>query len=179
MGKVAQIHTATGPEPDPLAVSQQLQEVARTLDQEVEFGEPQDPEDPTSTTLAGGAVANHNGTIANIAGSWVEVSLTQTGLTSVICYHNLYLNDPEYAVPVSGEPNCRWLVFGVMHDGTGADATTGGSRLGVDVAFVGDAVNPNNITLRFNVRREGRAITVGDSNPVKVTLFFTRATRGE
>ena len=178
MGAVRKVLSAGAKEADVLVVAEQVDELLRVVDQEIEFGEPQDPTDPTATGLAGamGAAGAHNGTLANIAGSFVETALTVTGLTTVTCSHNLYLEYPEYTVPVSGQPNCRWLMFGVMHDGTGQDAT---SRLAVDVAFMGDTVNTDDIQLRFNLQLFGTAITVGSSNPVLVTLFFTRATRGE
>jgi len=181
LAKVDRVSTAGGREPDLLALSQQVDAVVRVVDDKIEFGEPQDPSDPTSTTLAGDGfetptAGHHNGTISNISGSWVEVALEQTGMTTVPCHHNLYRDNPQYAVPVTGQPNCRWLVFGVQHDGTGSDANT---RIGVDVSFAGDNVDANDISLRFNVRVEGQRPTIGESNPVLVTLFFTKATRGE
>ncbi len=181
MGAVRRVLSAGSKEANILAVAEQVDELLRVVDQEIEFGEPQDPKDATDAggrVLAGTvAVADaHNGTLGNVAGSWVETALTVSGLTTVTCSHNLYLDYPEYTVPISGEPNCRWLVFGVMHDGTGQDAT---SRIAVDVAFMGDTVNTDDIQLRFNLQLFGTAITVGSSNPVLVTLFFTRATRGE
>jgi hypothetical protein len=148
------------------------------VDGDIEFGEPQDPADPASTTLAGdmGAAGMHNGLLSNIAGSWVEVALENTGLTTVTCTHNLYDEDSPYVVPVAGQPNRRWLVFGIQHDGTASD---GGTRIGVDVAFMGDTVAVHEIDLRFNLRVDGLRPTIQEANPVLVTLFFTKATRGE
>ncbi len=181
MGRVIPIHTAGELNPDSSAVPEQLDELSRVLNEEVEFGDPQNPNDPTSTTLAGDfSAGDHNGTLQNIAGSWVEIALEVTGLTIATCTHNLYTRNDQATVPVSGQPNCRWLVFGIMHDGTAADVGIVSSRYGVDVAFMGgDTVNVNDIQLRFNLRLSGEAITVGSSNPVRVTLFFTKATRGE
>ena len=181
MGQIRRVHTATGGEPNLIAVAEQVDELLQVLDDKVEFGEPQNPKDATDTPsrILAGTVAvedAHNGTTSNIAGSWIESALTVSGLTTVTCTHNLYLDSPQYTVPVTGEPNCRWLPFGVMHDGTGKDAT---SRMAVDVAFMGDTVSANAIALRFNLQLFGTAITIGSSNPVLVTLFFTRATRGE
>ena len=110
-----------GREPTSEQLAAQLDHVVQVLNQEIEFGDPADPNDPTSATIKAGATATtgaHNGTLANISGSWVEISLTATGNTDATCYHNLYLSSPQYAVPVTGEPNCRWQVHGIMHDGT-------------------------------------------------------------
>lgn len=181
MGQVPRVATSGGLEPDTLAISKQLDEVVQVVDSQVEFGEPQDPSDPASTTLAGvgfetPAAGAHNGTISNIHGSWVEVALTSTGITDYPCHHNLYIHNPQYVVPVTGQPNCRWLVFGVMHDGTNLDGT---STLSVDVSFVGGTVDKNDTMLRFNVTAGGTALTIDGTHPVLVTLFFTQATRGE
>jgi hypothetical protein len=166
-------------EPNPVAIGEQVDALLRVVDDGIEFGDPADPSDPGSVVRAGltADATSHNGTTANISGSWVEIALTNTGLTTAECFHNLYQHNLAYTVPVTGEPNCRWLVFGVMHDGTGkTDLTT---RIAVDVAFVGDTVNANSIELRFNLRVEGNIPTIGASNPVLVSLFFTRASRGE
>ena len=184
MGRLIRIPATGGREPDLNALGQQLDSVVQTVDGRIGFGEPQDPNDPTSTTLAGAgfgtpAAGHHNGTVANIEGSWVEIALTTLGMTKATCYHNLYLDNPQYAVPVTGQPNCRWLPFGVQHDGTGKDSGLASSRVGVDVCFLGDTVAANSIQLRFNVRSEGDEVTVDSDHPVLVTLFFTRATRGE
>lgn len=159
---------------------QQITEIMRVVDDQVEFGEPQDPNDPTSTTLAGvmGAAGAHNGTHSNISGSWVEISLTAAVPTIIDkdCVHNLYLHDPDYTVPNTAEPNCRWLVFGIMHDGTGGDGT---SYWNLDVFFEGGTVAANELPLRFRLENAGgQAYTIGAANPVIVTLFFTRATQG-
>ncbi len=179
MGRIQRTSSAGGLEPNLVAVGEQVDAVLRVVDDNIEFGEPQDPNDPTSTTLAGtmGAAGHHNGTLSNIAGSWVEIALPNTGLSDLTCTHNLYLDTPAYVLPVTGQPNCRWLHFGTQHDGTGSDATT---RIGVDVTWMGgDTLSVNAIELRFNLRVEGLRPTIGAGNPVLVTLFFTKATRGE
>ncbi len=164
----------------------QQQRIVDEFNGRVSFGDPQNPKDPTSQTILAGDYSsaredNRNGFIANMEGAWVEVSLTAT-ITDKTCTHNLYLGEPTYtsgttqAVPVSGEPNCRWMIMGIMHDGTNKDGTT---TAGVDVVFMGGTVSVNAISLRFIVRSGGTALTVGSSNPVQVSLFFIRATRGE
>ena len=179
MGKVLHIRTAGGREPDSLALAQQVDELVRVVDGNIEFGEPQNPLDISDAGLAGDfALADaHQGTPLNIAGSWVEIALEVVGLTTATCTHNLYLQDNAYVLPVTSQPNCRWLQFGVMHDGTPSQPAS--SRLGVDVFYFGDAVTTNSIDLRFNLRVMGIRPTIGSSNPVLVTLFFTKATRGE
>ena len=181
MGRVARVSHAGGLEPDPVAVSEQVDNLLREVDGNMEFGEPSNPNDPTSTTLAGaaGQDASHNGTPGTIAGSWVEVELESMGMSKITCTHNLYLDDPSYTVPVSSQPNCRWLVFGVIHPGTLKDTTVPSSRVVVDVCFLGDTVAANSIQLRFNVTMMGDDITIAPgANAVLVTLFFTKATRG-
>jgi len=181
MAKVSRVSLSGGSQPDLIALSQQVNEILRVLDDRVEFGEPQDPSNPTSTTLAGdfSAAGGHNGTPSNILGSWVEVTLESTGTSKIACYHNLFLDSstsPQYTVPVSGEPNCRWLFFGCGHDGTGGDATSG---LIVCPTFVlGDTVAPDYIELRFSVSTVGTALTVDATHPVLACLFFTQASRG-
>jgi GNAT superfamily N-acetyltransferase len=49
----------------------------------------------------------------------------------------------------------------------------------LDVGFLGDAVTVNSIKLRFNLVLGGTSLTVNPTHPIQVTLFFTRATRGE
>lgn len=177
--QVRRVLTAGSDNPNLVAVAEQVDELLQIVDDKIEFGEPQNPHDPTDTSqLAGamGAENAHNGTVSNIAGSWVEISLTATGLTTETCVHNLYLQDPDYVVPVTGEPNCRWLPFGLMHDGQGQDATSG---LSLDITFLGDTVAANSIQLRVNLSTIGTAVTVDGDHPALITLFFTRATRGE
>lgn len=178
MGQVRRVLSAGSVSPNFFAVAEQVDEILRVVDDKIEFGEPQDPSDPTATGLAGamGAAGAHNGTLSNIAGSWVEISLTATGLTTQTCIHNLYSDLSQYTVPVTGEPNCRWLLFGLMHDGQGQDGTSG---LDLDIAFLGDTVAANSIQLRVDLSTVGTAVTVDGTHPALITLFFTRATRGE
>jgi len=185
MGQVARVGGGIGdPESEMRALRQQINEILLVLDDHVEFGEPGNALDPEYTSpakLAGdmSVAGAHNGTVSNINGSWVEIALETYGLTEVTCTHNLYLNTPEYVVPVTGQPNCRWLFFGAMHDGTGADPVITTTRIGVDIAFLGGTVTANSIDLRMNLRIEGSTLTVDETHPVLVTLFFTKATRGE
>lgn len=151
---------------DPQSVVEHLYRVQREVDGKVEFGSPQDPADPTSTTRALGVA--HNGTLQNMAGSWFEAVLTATGRTVVTCVHNLNVATTQPATA----PNVRWLHFGVSHNGTGAVAPT----VDVDVAYLGGARTADAIDLTFNLV-VGGALTVNAANPVVVTLFFTRAVR--
>jgi hypothetical protein len=103
--------------------------------------------------------------------------VTAVGRSTITCTHNLYLAHPQYAVPVSGQPNVRWQVFGWMHDGTGADATT---ELMLNVWFGGGTVSANAIALEVSVDVHAAAApTIDADHPVLISLFFTRATRGE
>jgi hypothetical protein len=177
MGQVARVTTGSGNVESRLdAVRQQMNELLLVVDDFIEFGEPQNPNDPTSTTLAGatGVDASHNGTISNVNGSWVEVLLTATGIADTTFTHNLFL-DPNYTVPVTGEPNCRWIHFAVMHDGTNKDGT---SDITFSLKFMGGTVTGSSIQLRTNLATVGTAVTIDGNHPVKICLFFTKATRG-
>jgi hypothetical protein len=161
------------------AAAEQLKDIILVIDSKLQFGDPQDPYDPSSATLAGdtAAAGHHNGTSANIDGSWVEAKAEATGASVVTFTHNLNIDNPQYAVPVTGEPNVRWLVFGWTHDGDGVDGTSGAT---VNVGFInGDTVVANSIDLRVSVATVGTAITINATHPLILTLFFTRATRGQ
>lgn len=105
---------------NPQSIVDQLGEAVYVLDDKLEFGDPLDPNNPQSTTLAGGTGAGaHNGSPGNVWGSRVELEVGGAGAelnTPITCHHNLYLNEPEYAVPVAGVPNVRWFVAGWQHD---------------------------------------------------------------
>ncbi len=171
-----------GTGPRELQQQAQIDRIIAFANGDIEIGDPQDPFNTTSAAILAGATNTtgaHNGTIVNLAGSWVEISLTSTGITNATCYHNLYPDSADtsvWTVPVTGEPNCRWAIKGKMHDGTSDDGT---SFYDVDVMFIGGTVAVNAIDLRFNLILGGTSITVGGDNPVLVTLWFTRATRGE
>jgi hypothetical protein len=163
------------------ALRQQMNEVLLVLDDFIEFGEPGNPADPgfvSPALLAGdmSAAGMHNGTISNVNGSWVEILLIQVGTSVVTCTHNLFL-DPQYIVPVAGEPNCRWIPFGSIHDGQGGDATSG---LSITPGFItGNTVTATAIDLSISVITDGTALTIDQDHPLLVTLFFIKATRGE
>jgi hypothetical protein len=151
--------------PDPTkpeSLVKYLAEVQRVVDSLIEFGNPQNPFDDQSSTLADGAT--HNGSLQNIHGSWVEVEV-DTANSSVTCTHNL--NVP---IAVAGEPNVRWLVFGFEHDGNTADAA---STLSVNFE-TGDTITTDAIDLYFHVG--GTRVVDGD-HKLKATLFFVPAVR--
>ena len=152
----------------PKSIVEQLSRLLRVVDGDLGFGSPQDPTDPTSTTLANGA--SHNGTLENVKGSWVEVDVTAAD-TLVNCVHNLGV--PVTVVSATNQPNVRWMVFGFQHSGTGANAA---STLSCNYE-TGDAasITENSFPLRFYV---GGGRTVGaDPDDLRVTLFFTPAVR--
>lgn len=144
----------------PQSIVEHLGRVQRVLDGEVEFGNPQDPTDPQSTTRANGVA--HNGTVLNVRGSWFEAAVTALN-TNVTCTHNLGL-----PIVSASSPNVRWLVFGWQHDGTGA-----GAGSSVSAVYVGGAVTTNSIVLRFFAA--GRTVDV--IHPLTVSLFFVPAVR--
>lgn len=151
---------------DPLSIVEHLGRVQRVVDGKVEFGSPQDPNDPTGTTRALGVA--HNGTLLNIEGSWFDAVLTATGRTVLTCVHNLNVATTQPATA----PNVRWLVFGVLHNGTGAVLPT----VDVGVSYLGGARTADAIDLTFNLV-VGGVLTVNAGNPVVASLFFVRAIR--
>ena len=163
-------------EPTMESIQSQIDQLTTVINGKIDFGDPLNPFDPTSTALAG---TTHNGTHGNISGSWVEVVLTGLPNNSKKCTHNLYLNDPDYIQPVAGQPNCRWLVMGVQHDGFGL---VGAANANVDVSFVNyttGLANVNDITLNFRVDAVFISLPVSATHPIRVSLFFTKATLGE
>lgn len=167
----------TPPEEFPDAAAEQINNIINVVETGIEFGDPQNPFDPSSASLAGATGAgHHNGTTANISGSWVEVEITSAGIADVTFTHNLNIGDAQYTVPVAGEPNVRWLFANWMHDGTNQDGTT---DLVGNVTFQGGTVAVNAIDLRVNTTAVGTALTIDGDHPVRLCLFFTRATRGQ
>lgn len=148
---------------DPKSVSEHASRVQRVVDGQIEFGSPQNPNDPQSTTVADGVT--HNGILQNMLGAWVEILVdTAPGLAAnITCTHNL-------GVPIvnASTPNVRWLVFGWQHNAAGTGATST-----VSVVYEGGTVAENSIVLRFYAN----ARTVNDANPLKCTLFFVPAVR--
>lgn len=151
---------------DAPSVVEHLYRVQRVVDRFVEFGSPQDPTDPTSTTRALGVA--HNGTLQNMDGSWFEAVLEAAGRTIVTCVHNLNVATTQPATA----PNVRWIPFGVMHNGTGNVLAT----VDVEIAYLGGARTADQIELVMNLV-VGGVLTVNAANPVVVSLFFVRAIR--
>lgn len=165
MSRVPQ--TVVNPE-DPRSIVEHLYRVQRVVDGRLEFGSPQNPNDPASVTLANGVA--HNGTLQNLLGSWVEVDVTAAD-TLVNCVHNLGV--PVTVVAATNQPNVRWLVFGFQHSGNGANAA---STLSCNFEL-GDAasITENSFPLRFYV---GGGRTVGaDPDDLRVSIFFVPAVR--
>ena len=152
----------------PEEIAEHLLRVHREVDGKIEFGSPQDPTNPTSTTRANGVA--HNGLLQNIDGAFFEAVLTATGRSAVTAIHNLNVGTQNPA----GTPNVRWLVFGVMHDGTAADATT---TYTLNAWYQGGAITADQLAMAMNLVIGGTAPTINGTHPVVVTLFFTKAVR--
>jgi hypothetical protein len=151
---------------DAQALVERVNELLREFNGRVSFGHPQDPNGDTSTTLAGGTgTGAHNGTLANIEGSYVELKVTALD-TNVSCLHRLNLQ-----IPSASQPNVRWLVCGWQHNGTGV---TDGTAT-VSASYEDGTVTADDCPLRFYAAG-GR--TVDGDNPLGVTLFFWPAVRG-
>lgn len=149
---------------DPKSIEQRFREMAAAI-HHIGFGNPQDPNDIDSTTLAGSSATAHPGSLENIEGTWVEHTIGTSDANTVrVFHHNLDL-------PVlNSQPNVRGILMGFSHDGNTADAAST-----VSVGFTeGDTVAANSIELRVFV---GGTRVVDDTHPLTVSLFFIPATR--
>ena len=154
---------------DPQSIVDHLQRVSRVVDGRLEFGSPQDPNDPASTTAANGVA--HNGTVLNISGSWVEVTVDTADLAGGNpCVHNLGV--PVTVVGAVNQPNVRVLSFLFQHNGTGVNAASTLS-FNYDTRDAGN-ITTNSFPLRFYV---GGGRTVNAGNPLRASLFFVPAVR--
>jgi hypothetical protein len=162
----------TLPDPkNPESMVEYLARLERIVDGGIEFGTPQDPNNPTSTVRAlGTGTGAHNGTLVNLSGAWYEAVLTATGRSAVTVTHNLNAHTSNPTTTA----NVRWLVFGIMHDGTAADATT---TYAVDCWYQGGTRTADAIALAFNLVVGGTAPTINGSHPVVVTLWLQTAVR--
>lgn len=152
---------------NPFPLAEFLSRLQRIVDGDLGFGSPQDPRDPTSTTLADGV--SHNGTLENIQGAWVEMSITAAD-TLTLFPHNLAV--PLTIVAAVNQPNVRWGVLGIKHNGTGVNAA---STLSLDYDTRDAAsITPDSFPLRLYV---GGGRTVNGGNPVLATIFFLPAVR--
>lgn len=176
------------------SLQSQLDQLTSTVNGQLGFGDPVHPTSPAipfgdvpagNIPLVGFEDLAHNGTLDNIQGSWVEVQIEGPSYPSLttsthICYHNLYANDPDYVVPVANQPNCRWLVAGAMHDGFGANPLAAFHVRVAYVAYTTGLVTPTSISLQFGMTWQGPGpFPVDVFHPIRVTLFFIKATRGE
>lgn len=136
----------------------------------IEIGSPQPFDDPGSTTLAGAAATSHNGTIIDIAGSWVEISIEGVNRQTFTAFHNLFLDTPEYAVNSTAGPNVRWQVMGWIHDSTASSPL-----LSLNVWYEGGTVAVNSLPMVANIGVYGGSITIDGDHPMKLSMFFTKA----
>ncbi len=162
-------------------VDEQLNEIINVVDDRIEFGDPQHPQEPENNLkVAAFAILGlqgeflHNGTRSNIYGSWGEWPIPILGPTEINFTHNLYLDTPEYVLPVTGRPNVRFLHFGTFHNGAGSGPST---LLQVDIHWLGGTVTANSIRLFIHARLQAGLLTVNSANRILITLFFTQATR--
>lgn len=158
----------TLPDPsDPKSIVEYLSRVQRIVDGGIEVGNPNDPRDPSSTTLANGTA--HNGTLVNLLGAWFEIAV-EAADTRFDCVHNL--NVQVIQVAAANQPNVRWPFVCFKHDGTGINAA---STLSVNYD-TRDAANitADSFPLRLYV---GGGRTVSAAHPVTITVFLTPAVR--
>lgn len=155
---------------NPLAIAEHLSRVQTIVDGKLEFGSPQDPRDPASTTVADGAA--HNGTLQNLDGAWYSALITATGRTDLTCIHNLF--DATLFTPTAGLIPVRWLVWGWSHNGVGGGVAT---ELDLAVWYMGGNITATSIVLAASVNVTAGALTINGGNPLRLDLFFTRAVR--
>lgn len=152
---------------NPLSIVEHVGRVQRVVDGELEFGSPQNPNDPTSTTLANGTA--HNGTVVNMKGSWFSANV-EAADTRVDCAHNLDV--PVSTVAAVNQPNVLWPIVCFEHNGTAADAL---STLSCNYETTDAAsITANSFPLRFYV---SGARTVNAGNPLRAHIFFTARVR--
>lgn len=152
---------------DMQAVIEHAKATQRALNGRIEFGHPGSPLG-SDLSLATGLGTSHNGTVVNIYGSWVDQTVTAKD-TAVLFRHNLDRN----IVTAAGLnlPNVRWLLFGVVHGGSGVSTGVETISCNYDRRDQG-AITRNALPLRFYAAA-GRNVTPG--TPLKVTVFFTPA----
>lgn len=153
----------------PMSIVDHLYRVGRVVDGRLEFGSPQDPNDPASTTVANGTT--HNGTVLNMAGSWFSGIIQAVGRSNLTCIHNLYDPDRTFA---AGLIPVRWMVWGWSHNGTGGGVAT---ELDLAVWYMGGAVAATSIVLAVSVNLIAGALTINAGNPLRLDLFFVPAVR--
>lgn len=146
-----------------------LSRVQRVVDGQLEFGSPQDPNDPQSATAPNGVA--HNGTLQNLHGSWFTCSITAAGRSTFTCIHNLFESN---FTPTAGLVPVRWMEWGWSHDGTGGGA---GTQLDLDVWYMGGAIAFDRIDLAVSAIVTAGALTISGAHPVRLDLFFIRAVR--
>lgn len=151
---------------NPQALAEYLSRMQRVIDGDLGFGSPQDPKDPTSTTVADGV--SHNGTLLNMNGAWFSGLILAAGRSTLTCIHNLDTPTTAGLVPV------RWLVWGWSHNGTGGGAAT---ELDLAVWYMGGAVTAQSIVLAASVNLIAGALTINAGNPLRLDLWFERAVR--
>lgn len=142
-------------------LAERVLRLERILSGDVEFGAPQDPNDPASTALPDGAV--HNGTLTNMRGSWVEVELDDPAQRAIPLTFTHNLNVQVVSATL---PNVRWLLFGIQHTAALAVAESAA------VWYNGGTVARNSIELEVTT-----SATPSGGDPLKLTLFFVPGVR--
>jgi hypothetical protein len=154
--------TITNPT-DTAQIAEAVSELQRIVDARVEFGNPQDPNGPTTTLAGSGTPTTHNGQTMNILGRWVELEFTALD-TEVVANHNLSVE------VFNTEVNVRWIVMGIRHSGDAANGTAAISIIHED----GGTLTADTLGLRAYC---AATRTVDADNPIRVSLFFTPASR--
>ena len=153
---------------DPDSIEQRLKEHEVAINR-VEFGNPADP-DLSSTLQAGlatSSVPGHPGSLENLHGAWCEQTVGSSDLNTARTFtHNLGLG-----AAINSEPNCRWILMGFSHTGTGAGVTSTVS-VGYDA---NDSAGIGTDSIQLRVYADDR--TVDDTDKLTVSLFIIPAIR--
>lgn len=167
---MARVNTVLMDPKDTVAIVDTLNRVIQVVDQEIEVGDPNDPQNEDSGVKPTGLAATHNGRLSNVRGSWVEMEFTARN-SAVNFVHNL--NIPVHNNGAVNEPNVRWLGTNLRHSGLGAGP---GSIMTVMYTDLDAAsITANSLPLRLYASA-ARTID-GVDNPVRVSIFFIPAVR--
>lgn len=143
-------------------------EIRRLLASRQSFGSPADPTNETGSPPTG---TLHNGTLGNLAGSWVENSyISQPPFQVGTFIHNLNVPIYDEDGTQGVRPNVAWPIVRISHSGAGP-----GTILPIVPEFFpfpwygAGFHDENQISLRM-VGASSR--TINANNPLRVMIFF-------
>ena len=152
----------TVPYTTPEHLAREILTVKEELNGRIAFGHPETTATDTS-----------NGRLLNIEGSWVVMTLTAaTGVYT--CTHNLNIPTTTIGANSAKPANVRWLMMGAEYgikDGTSAAPADPGAFTVQLIRMINGTITADSINIRYSVS----GFTPSATEPVTVTLFFTKA----